>query len=142
MSDTLRDVLAEVLHISWAEADDIIAALAARNVVLSDGALREAAQNVVIEAEVDDNWDGEYIAFLVSSDTLDALRAALAARNVVLTREGEGPYEWHRRGYSEGLLAALDQMPVRGDAPTHVMAYAEDIAREYAASQPVTEDKE
>jgi hypothetical protein len=37
-----------------------------------------AARRVVIEAETDDNWDGEYIAFVVPAEALDALRAALA----------------------------------------------------------------
>lgn len=41
------------------------------------GRLREAARRVVNEAETDDNWDGEYIDFLVPADALAALRAAL-----------------------------------------------------------------
>ena len=39
--------------------------------------LLAAAQRVITEAETDDNWDGEYIAFLVPADVFEALRAAL-----------------------------------------------------------------
>jgi len=41
--------------------------------------LREAAQNVVDKAEPDDNFDGEYVDFLVPFEAIEALKAALAA---------------------------------------------------------------
>lgn len=40
--------------------------------------LRAAAQRVVDLAEPDDNWDGEYIDYLVPDEAISALRAALA----------------------------------------------------------------
>lgn len=40
-------------------------------------ALREAAQRVVAKAEFDDDFEGQYIDYLVPADALDALRAAL-----------------------------------------------------------------
>jgi hypothetical protein len=44
-----------------------------------DAGLRAAAQRVVASAEPDDNFDGEYIEYLVQADVLEALRAALAS---------------------------------------------------------------
>jgi hypothetical protein len=42
-------------------------------------ALLHAAEDVVARAETDDDFDGNYIDFLVPSDAIEELRAALAA---------------------------------------------------------------
>ena len=42
-------------------------------------ALREAARVVVDNAEADDDFDGQFMQYLVDFDKVDALRAALAA---------------------------------------------------------------
>lgn len=39
--------------------------------------LRAAAQNVSDHAQKDDNWDGEYVDFMVPAEYIEALRAAL-----------------------------------------------------------------
>lgn len=42
-----------------------------------DAALREAAEAVVRQAEPDDNFDGEFIEYLVPWDAIGALRLAI-----------------------------------------------------------------
>ena len=39
--------------------------------------LRASAQAVVNQAEADDNWEGEYIDYLVPADAIADLRATL-----------------------------------------------------------------
>ncbi len=99
VTDTLRDVLADVLSESYStrypdsdrmdwlsDADYTLARLAARNVVLSDGALREAARQVAHlkrpspVGRLDEDKDDPYAVYIhgcerMRSAVLDVLAA-------------------------------------------------------------------
>ena len=93
MNDT--DRLAALLHElriecrpDWPDCDgrfmnhtDPAERLIAAGVTLApDTALQKAAQEVVKQAEADEDYDGQFIDYLVSYEVIDALRAALETK--------------------------------------------------------------
>ena len=87
MSDTdrlaalLREAVAEAEVWGVVDLDILTARLIDAGVTLApDTALQKAAQEVVKQAEADEDYDGQFIDYLVSYEVVDALRAALEAK--------------------------------------------------------------
>jgi len=80
----VRDSVADAVDMQfWGVVDlDILTArLIAAGVTLApDTALQKAAQEVVKQAEADEDYDGQFIDYLVSYEVIDALRAALETK--------------------------------------------------------------
>jgi hypothetical protein len=96
--------------------------------------LRAAAQRVVASAEPDDNFDGEYIEYLVQADVLDALRAALASR--------PAPAGLDRNAVLDEVMDLIDNIPLVGDERRYRSDLLNRLVSLRAATRPAEDSHE
>lgn len=143
MTDT--DRLAALLHdvscTGWEDHErqhlDDAARLIAQGVRVGDDGLRAAAQAVVDEAETDDDFDGQFVDYLVPFAALDALRAALASPGDDGLRDEEASLAW--TALSEAIRTAAVR---RDENVTVTVPLARYLAHALAVPPAPTLDRE